>query len=158
MCRTCDAGWPLDKVLQLCRSRIRRDGWAPVHVAATPRLAEFSYTVGLTRLHGHPEILVSGAPPDLAARILAAVAQAARADHRVEPGAVWPGAQAGQFQFVRIDDPGRLAHAQHVYHASAGPVPALQVIWSDHQGRWPWSPGWPASAAVQPLFGTPLHT
>jgi len=121
-------------------------------------LAEFSYTVGLTRLHGHPEILVSGAPPDLAARILAAVAQAARADHRVEPGAVWPGAQAGQFQFVRIDDPGRLAHAQHVYHASAGPVPALQVIWSDHQGRWPWSPGWPASAAVQPLFGTPLHT
>jgi hypothetical protein len=158
MCRTCDAGWPLDKVLQLYCSRIRRDGWAAVHVAPTPQLAEFSYTAGLTRLHGHPEVVVSGAPPELAARILAAMAQAARAGHRLEAGMVLPGTHAGQFQFVQVDDPGRLAHAQHIYQATAGPIPALQVIWSDRQGHWPWSPGWPTSATAQPLFGTPLHT
>ena len=39
---------------------------------------------------------------------------------------------------VRVDDPSRLVLAQALYATGRGPVPALQVVWSDEAGRWPW--------------------
>jgi hypothetical protein len=158
MCRMCDAGWPLDKVLQLYRARIRREGWAAVHVAGAAGAAGYSYTIGLTRLHGRPEVLLSGQPPEVAAGQLGFIVSNARAGQWFKAGMVFPGAGDGRVQFAQVDDPDQLPHAQQIYAWSGGKVPALQAIWTDPEGHWPWSPGWPAAPTAQPLFGTPLHT
>jgi len=159
MCRMCDAGWPLEKVLQLYRARIRQSGVAVVHVARSAGVAGYSYTVGLTRLHDHPEVVLSGQPPEVAAGQLTFIATNARKGQRFGAGMVFPGAgPKSRVQFAQVDDPAQLPHAQQIYGGAAGPVPALQAIWTDDEGHWPWSPGWPVAAAAQPLFGTPLHT
>lgn len=157
MCRMCDDGWPLDTVLRIYRKHIHHQGWAVVHVPATAHQAPLSYTIGLTRLHGHPEVLVSGQPPEAATLLLNVVATAVRRGVRLRPGVVVPADDGAQVQFAQVDDPGRLQHAQEVYAGLLGPVPALQAIWTDYDGHWPWSPGWPGTAADQPLFGLPVH-
>jgi hypothetical protein len=155
----CDAGWPLDKVLQLYRSKIRRWGLTVAHVAPTEGIAQYSYTIGLTRLHDHPEILLSGQPPKVAAVQLAFLAMNAREGQRFRAGMLCPGhGPKGRVQFAQVTDPTQLSHAQQIYGRASAPVPAIQAIWTDVEGRWPWSPGWPSAEAAQPLFGTPRFT
>lgn len=157
MCRMCDEGWALDQVLRVYRKLIQHQGWAVVHVPATVDEGGFSYTVGLTRLHGHPEILVSGQPPEAATLLLNVVASATRAGLWLEAGLMFPADDGAHVQFAQVHDPGRLRHAQQVYAGPLGPVPALQAIWTDYEGHWPWQPGWPGTPADQPLFGDPVH-
>lgn len=157
MCRMCDEGWPLEKVLHVYRKHIQHQGWAVVSLTPTPHQAAVSYTVGLTRLHGHPEVLVSGQPPEAAMLLLNVVAAAVRRGVRLQAGQVFPADDGALVQFAQVHDPGQLEHAQQVYASPLGPVPALQAIWTDYEGHWPWSPGWPGTAADQPLFGDPVH-
>jgi hypothetical protein len=158
MCRMCDEGWALDMVLRVFRKQIQHQGWGVVHEAPAGAAAGFSYTVGLTRLHGHPEVLVSGQPPEAATLLLNVVAAAVRGGLWVEAGLLFPADDGGQVQFAQVHAPERLRHSQEIYAGPIGRVPALQAIWTDYEGHWPWSPGWPGTAADQPLFGDPIHT
>lgn len=159
MCLECQ-GWTNEEVLDLYRQKINQHGWALVSIQARGREAGFTYTIGLTRFHGHPELLVAGMPPQPAAELLNGLAAEVRSGQRLVAGDLLAPGGEHRWQLVRVSDPSRLVNAQAIYAGPAGLVPALQVIWSDHDGRWPWQPGRPGRPARrndQPLFGRPLH-
>jgi hypothetical protein len=132
-------------------------GWAVAHVEGSGQSSGYSYTIGLTRFHGHPELLVSGLEPEDATRLLGELAGSVRGGSRLIAGVMF-GADTGHtLQLADIADPQRMTDAQTVYASEAGHVDGLQVIWSDQSGNWPWDPGWLGTDCDQPLFGHPLH-
>lgn len=156
MCVQCEDR-PAREVVDAYRRSVRHGGWALASVASSGRRVGFSYTIGLTRHHGHPELLASGLPPAEAEGLLSELADRVRRGCRFHPGDVLSPDGAHRLQLVRVADATRLGHAQEIYASAAGLVPALQVVWSDHDGHWPWHPAWPGRVSDQPLFGLPLH-
>jgi len=156
MCVQCEVR-PAPEVVADYRRRIRLHGWALAGVRTTTRRAGFSYTIGMTRHHGHPELVASGLPAAEAEALLTELARQVRAGRCFSPGDVLTPSGAHRLQLVGVADPAQLSHAQAIYASSAGMVPALQVVWSDADGHWPWQPGWPGRASDQPLFGLPIH-
>lgn len=154
MCLRCQ-GWSQVDVLDHYRALINEHGWAVVQVSG---LLGYAYTVGLTRYHGHPELLVSGMAPDDVPGYLNELGSAVAAGERFVAGDLREGPARHRRQFLAVEEPGELVIAQAIYGQAAA-VPGLQVVFSDHEGQWPWTPGWRGCAgeAVQPLFGTPLH-
>jgi len=59
MCLMCQ-GRTREEVLMLQKEHIERFGWSIVAVEGNRVQAPFAYTIGLTRFHGHPELLVTG--------------------------------------------------------------------------------------------------
>lgn len=133
--------------------RIDSVGWAVEAVPGDGFDLPYAYTVGLTRYHGHPEVLVSGVGRCGALEYLDAVGERIRAGERFRFG---DELRLGRERAVllAVDQPERLEQAQVVYARPGGRlVPALQLVLSDGRGRMPWEPrwgGWP-----QALFGTP---
>lgn len=154
MCLRCQ-GYSEAEVLDHYRALIREHGWAVVQVTG---LVGFAYTVGLTRYHGHPELLVSGMTAEHAPGYLEEFGARVTAGQRFAAGSLHAGPGRHRSQFLAVTDPAELVIAQAIY-ARGFPVPALQVVFSDHEGGWPWEEGWVGCAgeAVQPLFGAPLH-
>jgi Domain of unknown function (DUF4262) len=112
--------------------------------------------VGLTRFHGHPE-LVTGLDHRATGALLNGLGREVRAGRRLSAGEVQEGEGGRRYQFVQVADPRRLVHAQEMYADVAGPVPALQVVHSTGSGRWPWDRDYPGGRRAQPLHGRPLH-
>ncbi|WP_170131295.1 DUF4262 domain-containing protein [Quadrisphaera granulorum] len=133
------------------RRLIDEQGWSVVSVGGAGRRAlPFSHTVGLTRL-GHPELLVSGRGPAEARCLLGVLGDEVLAGHRFHVGDVlrrgpWP-----QLRLLRVTSPEALVVAQAVA-ADDVEIPALQVVWCDDDGRWPWDPDRPTGAVGQQLF------
>ncbi len=156
MCNQC-ADRSIREVLALFRRCIWSQGWAVADVGPTRGRAAYSYTIGLTRHRGHPELLASGLVPGEARGLLSELADEGRAGRRFGAGEVLSPDGGHLLQLVRVADPGSLTHAQAIYGSTGIPVPALQVVWSDGEGHWPWQRGWPGRVSDQPLFGLPLH-
>lgn len=155
MCLKCQ-GWTDEEIQQERLRTIERHGWAVTTVAGDGTATPFAYTIGMTRFHGHPELFVSGLAHAVAGSFLNGFAEQIRDGARFAGGTVVTklGGQH-RWQFVPVDDPTELVDAQETYASPAGPVPALQVIWSDHDGHWPWDPAWTLGQATQPLYGRP---
>ncbi|MGQ7295703.1 DUF4262 domain-containing protein [Quadrisphaera sp. KR29] len=135
------------------RRLIDEQGWSVVSVGGGRRALPFSHTVGLTRL-GHPELLVSGRGHAEARYLLDVLGDEVLAGHRFHVGDAlrrdpWP-----PLRLLRVTSPDALVVAQAVAGADT-PVPALQVVWCDEAGRWPWDPQrtpGAAGAVEQQLF------
>lgn len=154
MCLKCQ-GWTDEEILQERLKTIERHGWAVTAVTGDGTGAPVAYTIGLTRYHGHPELLVTGLPQASAGQFLHGLAEQVRGGARYAAGNILTKPNGHRWQFVPVDDPTQLVDAQEIYQREAGPVPGLQVIWSDHDGRWPWHPGWAHGHGSQPLYGRP---
>jgi hypothetical protein len=135
---------------------IDQHGWAVRHVL--PRVGEegcpFSYTIGLTAMH-HPEVVVYV----LADRQRPRIPQRHRAT-----GQRWPTVHAGlittdftenalPMAFMAVQDTIELTAVERVY----GHVDALQLVWPNASGIFPWQPGYGLPPSVQPLLGPWLH-
>ena len=154
MCLKCQ-GWTDDEIRQDRLRTIERHGWSVTSVSGDGTTAAFAYTIGLTRFHGHPELLTAGLPHSTAAQLLNGLAEQIRGGKRYAAGNVLIKPNGHRWQFIPVDDPTQLVDAQETYASEAGLVPGLQVIWSDHDGHWPWQPGWTHGLARQPLYGRP---
>lgn len=137
MCAMCD-GQPAGDFMAGVIDDIDRVGWAVIAVEDEHGEHVHTYTVGLTRFHGHPELIFSGADYRSAHHVLDALAEAVSQGRRLEAGEALERDELGrECIMVRVTDPSRLVFAQAIY-GGAGPVPALQVVWADDDGRWPW--------------------
>lgn len=133
------------------RRLIDEQGWSVVSVGGAGRRAlPFSHTVGLTRL-GHPELLVSGRGPAEARYLLDVLGDEVLAGRRFHVGDALRRDPWAPLRLLRVTSPDALVVAQAVAGSDAA-VPALQVVWCDDAGRWPWDPERPAGAADQQLF------
>jgi hypothetical protein len=147
MCWICDHPESTrDDYLNELRAKILRCGWA-VQYVESDRMP-FAYTVGLTR-DGLPELLVTDVSPRRAVRLLNGVAR----------GAADPLTIGGQItipsgplvEVVEVEHPD--AHLYMAVEIFGSDVRALQLVWADRRGRWPWAAEFNDGRATQPVLG-----
>lgn len=126
-----------------------RRGWALQWVGPGDGQLQFCYTVGLAAFD-LPELVVFGPDQQDAARLLNTLGERMRAGRRYADGDpiddVWPHARLMEV----LDSREHLIMA-HPVARSRRPLPALQVIYPDRDGRWPWQPG--SRIADVPILG-----
>jgi hypothetical protein len=144
-------------------ANIAAHGWHFVHVAAEENSPPFVFTIGLFEKRNHPEIILMGLPPQAAHGILnVLMVKIFGGGERMEP-------------FARHDDVTEtfpitfvpvafehyeeyLGYANWYYGSLPGPYPALQLVWPDKSGKFPWEPGYEeAFHALQPILGHMPH-
>lgn len=151
MCWVCDHPESTKAArLAYVRGLLDEHPWVVIGVDRSGCRPPYSYTVGLTGL-GHPELVITGLAKDRAAKVLIAVA-----DQLVEAGMpaagtrlCLPGKRPGEI--VRIAEPGvHLGVAADLYGER---VTALQLVYADIRGRWPWDKDFRNGRAGQPVLG-----
>jgi hypothetical protein len=137
---------------------IARFGWHVVKVMEDEVGPAHAFSIGLWERHRHPEIVVVGPDLDVLHRLVNAVGEDVRAGRRFEADHAYPGIVAGLaccFRAVhRANYRDFLGYAGW-YYGGAG-FPALQCVWPDPAGRWPWDAGFAGElAAQQPVLSEP---
>jgi Domain of unknown function (DUF4262) len=132
---------------------IDEHGWA-VQSVGGDRLAgdaPFTYTVGLTAF-GHPELVMTGAPPRFAASVLNSLGSAVRDGHVYQANTMTSDVTGAEptVALIEVIDP-----ASHLYMAVDlyQKIEALQIIWRDSRGRLPWDDDYENSSDTQPFWG-----
>ena len=150
MCWQCDhPDKTLDDYLDVLRATIRRHGWA-VQYVEDDRIP-FAYTIGMHR-RGLPEFLVTGLAPKRALWLLNTFAKRALTRSPPTPGTqVWLPAGT-RVELVAIDDAD--AHLAMAVNIQGPRVSAIQLVWADSRGRWPWEPGFADRRQPQAVLGS----
>jgi hypothetical protein len=133
---------------------IKRHGWMVQAVFGSgPRRPDLAYTVGLWGLN-HPELVVFGLPVDTAHPMLNDLGERVRAGAMLAAGTeVSFGSWPHRVHLLAVPHPERvLFQATRTY---GRPVPALQAVWDDRSGRFPWQAGYSAPRWLQPLPDSP---
>lgn len=150
MCYECDhpgANWQ-DYVAHL-RGLLDKRRWIVQGVRRKGR-PPYAYTIGLPR-HQRPELVVTGLPHGQAVDLLDRVAgQIVHAD-APQPGDVLslPGGPA--IEVVRVAEPG--IHLKVAAAINGLGFTALQLVYADDQGHWPWDNGFRGGQGGQPVLG-----
>jgi Domain of unknown function (DUF4262) len=167
MCDMCDAGVGDDPILiQQWRDRqearlgeqIRARGWALQGVLGEDDVEQpgFVYTIGMSGFD-HPEFVVFGLEPGHAMQVLGYLCELVRAGVVPRDGdtVTTPYLQYPARLFAVPNPEQVLLVAQAGYRMpGADPVPALQVVYADCCGTFPWEPGYAHPRWRQPMPGT----
>lgn len=151
MCEWCDD--PMltpERFLERLSTTVAACGWVVQGVERERDRPPWAYTVGLTE-HGRPELLVTGLPLPRAGALLNDLAEhALQTDPHDHGDQEWlPGGVVVEYVYVPHPEV-HLLHAVALY----GPaVTALQVVWTDDRGRWPWAAGFRGRRGGQPVLG-----
>jgi hypothetical protein len=161
--------WHPDSAVRKTIDRVREFGWAIVAISdiceecirngESPEVPEctFGYSVGAS-LRGTPELAVYGLPPQETWDLL---------DELVERLSVhdWKQLVDGGVELTTetLDVPVRLVEmidTLDLIHARAvfPNVPALQVVWADEHGHYPWEDDYSLPADAQQFYGFPDAT
>jgi hypothetical protein len=150
MCWQCDnPNGTTEEYLDELRDTISDHGWAVQFVEHDKR--PFAYTIGLHE-HGLPELLITGLGAQVATRVLNSIAH-----QMVDDGAVLAPAMHIDFQdrflieVVEVEHPD--VHLIFAARLCGSDVRALQLVWADDRGRFPWAPGWGHGRRRQPVLG-----
>ena len=133
---------------------ILKYGWAIQHERGRGGVPGFSYTVGLCGFNA-PEMVIFGLEPTVSQIILNAIADGVRDGKRWVSGDRTGAFLVGGRELAFIDVANSLPDlimANRTY-LTAVPVPALQVVWPDRGGAFPWELGWALGPQAQPLRG-----
>jgi hypothetical protein len=140
--------------LDAFRDKIARDvervGWSSVSVFPNEEGGPtFTYTIGLPKTLGHPELILYGLPSSQAHGILASAIDEIRSGATLEPGKRYSRVLREFDVEVRACHPsGRPLNAARGF--AGGDVEAVQIVWPDPEGRFPSDPDVdPAYALVQ---------
>jgi len=141
----------LDQHIRKGRELIKQHGWMVQHVFGDEKEPAFSYTVGLSQNHAHPEVYMVGINPETCQSILNGVGRHVRDGLRFDA----PG-----YSDVIVD--GYLAAFRPVSkksvlkYSNAGRAmlnasfEAMQLFLPDVEGRFPWDEGCdPRYASIQ---------
>jgi hypothetical protein len=168
MCNRCDAAadgpsnlddpivlqqW-LDQDNAWFRETIRRYGWAIQAVHSDwPSSPSFAYTVGLTGFD-HPEIVVFGLATVSSRRLLNELGEKVRTGSMLRDGDVieLPGLRVSLFD---LPNPREILFAANLIYQVPPDrsVSAVQVVYPDDCGAWPWEPDYALLAGLQPMPG-----
>ncbi len=115
-------------------------GWHVMKVLEDEDEPEFAYTIGLFHSFKHPELIVVGLPLDLAHQVLNA------AGETIRRGAQYAHGSFSREIFERHDSAFRQIQPEssvnylgwNLWFYDGKYFPALQLIWPDDEGRWPW--------------------
>ena len=141
----------LDELREMMRDH---DGWQVQFVEHDRR--PLAYTFGLHN-RGLPELLITGLNAHVSNRVLKSIGHMI-----VDDGTYLAPAMHIDYQdrflmeVVEVDHPD--VHLKYAVRICGPEVRALQLVWADDRGRWPWEAGWGNGRHRQPVFGvrTPL--
>jgi Domain of unknown function (DUF4262) len=151
MCWQCDhpgANW--QDYLEHLRGLLKQHHWVVQGVQRERQRPPYAYTVGLAA-RGRPELVVTGLPYHRAVDLLNAAARHALRAGAPRPGAVVPLRGGPLTEIVRVAEPG-----VHLAAAAAinGPgFRALQLVYADDRGHWPWESDFRGGCGGQPVLG-----
>jgi hypothetical protein len=149
MCWRCDnPDRTIEDYLGVVRETIRKHGWMVQYVESdrTP----YAYTIGLHDW-GLPELLMTGASPQRATRLLNTVARDAMAGTALTAGKQIKIPAGPLVEIVEMSRPD--AHLKFAVALGGPDIRALQVVWADGRGRWPWSVTFCDGRRRQPVLG-----
>ncbi|MEF2277677.1 DUF4262 domain-containing protein [Deinococcus sp. YIM 134068] len=120
---------------------IRRHGWHVIKVPADEEGPGFAFTLGLYARFDHPEVIIFGLDLDLMQQILNGIGDDVKAgERRYAAGRQESGVLEGyDCAFVEVAAPhfrDYLGTAVWLYRRQ--PFPALQCVWLDRAGAFPW--------------------
>jgi hypothetical protein len=151
VCWQCDhPGATWQDYLEHLRGLLERHCWIVQGVQRERRRPPYAYTVGLAA-HDQPELVVTGMPYDRAVGLLNTVAGLVMHAGAPRPGEVLPLRSGVVIEIVRVAEPD-----VHLAVAAAlnGPeFSALQLVYADERGRWPWDAGFRGGHGGQPVLG-----
>ena len=162
-CRICRPAHENDPVDRRCIETVLDQGWQVTVVGggkcvpgcncADDDGPAFAYTVGLMHRVGHPELAMSGQPPELMGHVLNTVAARVVAGHRLRPGYAVEGALPHVplvVDEVSAEGLRKLGLWSRWFHRKK--VKVLQLVWPTTGGIFGWQPGAPAELDdLQPL-------
>jgi hypothetical protein len=123
-------------------SDVKQYGWHVPHIFADENGPGFSFSVGLYLKFGHPEILVMGLEQPVAHKFINLIGGYVSTGRVFRQGERTDDlAQGSPSSFIPI----AIEHYQQYlgygiwfYRSLKQPFPALQLVWPDEQGRFPW--------------------
>jgi hypothetical protein len=149
MCWMCDhPGSTQNDYLDEVRRKIRKNGWAIQYVEDDRR--PVAYTIGRTPFE-LPELLVTGVSPFRALFLLDDFVHRIEATLALEPGTQVALSGRHRVEVVKVDHPDvHMGIAIGIYGYD---VRAIQLVWADARGRWPWSADFDEGRGTQPVLG-----
>jgi uncharacterized protein DUF4262 len=151
MCWQCDhPGATWHDYLAHLRELLQRHCWIVQGVQRDRHRAPYAYTVGLTA-HARPELVVTGLPYGRAATLLNGVAEHVLHADAPGVGEVIRLRGGPVIEIVQVAEP-----SVHLSVAAAinGPgFAALQLVYADDRGHWPWEAGFRGGRGGQPVLG-----
>jgi hypothetical protein len=144
----CDhPGSTIDDYLDLLHAKVVKHGWA---VQFVEDRIPYAYTIGLHEC-GLPELLVTGVSPQRAVRVLNGCGRnmlrngAPTSGDRIQ----LPGGPL--IEIVTVDHPDAHMGIAVAFHGID--FSALQLVWADGRGRWPWAADFSDGRGRQPVLG-----
>jgi Domain of unknown function (DUF4262) len=151
MCWQCDhPGATWQDYLAHLRELLEQHCWVVQGVQRERRRPPYAYTVGLAG-HDRPELVVTGLPYDQAAALLNNIAGRLLQASPPRLGPLVPLPDGRRAEIVLVAEP-----SVHLVVAAAlnGPgFSALQLVYPDEQGRWPWDADFRGGRGGQPVLG-----
>lgn len=126
-------------------SDVERFGWHVVHINEDEEGPGFSFSVGFYYTLQQPEILIMGLKQEVAHDLLRIAYVQMRGGRSFKPFERYSDfAQGCDCAFAPIGIEHyreHLGYAMWFYRSLPNPFPALQLIWPDKRGRFPWENG-----------------
>jgi len=120
---------------------IEEYGWHIVQVLEDEEGPTFSYSVGMYRTLGRPEVIVIGLPIDLAKDIINGIGQGIRNGAAYTPGQEYDDILEGyKCAFVEVGSQWYreyFGYATWLYKGNDYPV--VQCVWPNMKGHYPWA-------------------
>ena len=139
-------------------SDVEEYGW---HVALIPADEErpgFAFSIGLFKTFGHPEVILFGLGIEAMHGIINGIGEGVRQGRKFTEGESASGVIEGfevRFSVVHHDHYREYLGTASWFYKNAD-YPALQCVWPDRQGRFPWDDDFPATLrAIQPVLDRP---
>ena len=136
---------------------IRSVGWSVILIPEDEEGPAFAYTLGLYHSQRHPEVLIQGLRQERLHGILNGIGEYVKGGRRFQADGEYSGILEGYTCAFRTVDPSLyeeyFGYAVWFYRGQT--FPALQAVWPDMEGRFPWEEGFPEALAERQLLRLP---
>ena len=149
---------PANKYERDLLENIKRHGWQCTSVVSDKSSPPFSYTIGLYKSFGYPELMIFGLEHSVAHGILGVAARAAGSGRPIAPQGqtdrLLNGYSSAFVAVPKTEYENYVLSALWYYQGSNFPL--FQIVWPSASGRFPWHASEPPSFALeQPVLGMP---
>ena len=127
---------------------VRAHGWAVKYVEDDKR--PYAYTIGLHEL-GLPELLATGVTTGRALALLDYFVEESITNGPLAPGHRIELSDTAAIEVVEIEHPD--AHLGLEVALYGPDFRAVQLVWTDMSGRWPWDSAFAFDGMMQPVLG-----